>query len=57
MNSTPHTVWPTTRRAFLARAGLGFGGLALAAMMADEAQAEVPTIDPLHPLAPAVIAP
>ena len=49
----PHVVWPTTRRDFLARAGMGFGGLALAAMLADEkARAEVPEVDPLRPLAP-----
>jgi hypothetical protein len=47
----PHTVWPTTRRDFLARAGLGFGGLALAALLAEEARAEMPEIDPLRPLA------
>src|SRR5258708_7430422 len=47
-----HTVWPTTRRDFLKRAGLGFGGLALAALMAEEdARGEVPAIDPLRPLA------
>lgn len=54
---SPHMEWVTTRRDFLARAGLGFGGLAFAAMLADEgliagARAEVPTIDPLRPLAP-----
>ena len=48
----PHKVWATTRRDFLTRAGLGFGGLALSAMMADEAKADSPEIDPLHPLAP-----
>ena len=48
----PHVEWATSRRDFLARAGLGFGGLALAAMMADEAGADVPQIDPLRPLAP-----
>ena len=47
----PHREPSTTRRDFLARAGLGFGGLALAAMLADdEARAESPTIDPLRPL-------
>ncbi len=51
----PHREWTTSRRDFLARAGLGFGGLALAAMIADEeARADVPTIDPLHPVAPRV---
>jgi hypothetical protein len=49
----PHREWTTSRRDFLARAGLGFGGLALAAMMADEeARADTPTIDPLNPVAP-----
>ncbi len=49
----PHREPATSRRDFLARAGLGFGGLALAAMMADdEARAESPEIDPLRPLAP-----
>jgi hypothetical protein len=47
-----HVIWPTTRREFLARAGLGFGGLALAAMMAEESRAEVPAVDPTRPLAP-----
>jgi hypothetical protein len=47
----PHREAVTSRRDFLARAGLGFGGLALAAMMADdEARAESPTIDPTRPL-------
>ena len=53
MNSpnTPHVIWPTTRREFLAKAGSGFGGLALGSMMAwDSARAEVPVIDPLNPL-------
>jgi hypothetical protein len=53
--SIPHVVWPATRREFLSRAGLGFGGLALAAMLAEEshreARGEVPEIDPLRPLA------
>jgi len=48
----PHVEWASSRRDFLARAGLGFGGLALAAMMAEEAGAEVPRIDPLRPLEP-----
>ena len=48
----PHHEPTTSRRDFLARAGLGFGGLALAAMLAeDEARASSPTIDPLRPLA------
>jgi hypothetical protein len=49
--------WAFTRREFFLRAGLGFGGLALSAMMADEgliakARGEVPEIDPMRPLAP-----
>ncbi len=54
----PHVVWPTDRRDFLRRAGLGFGGLALSAMLADDglfsgrtARAEMPEVDPLRPLA------
>jgi Protein of unknown function (DUF1501) len=50
--NTRHIEWPRTRREFLARAGLGFGGLALSAMIAGEAKAGAPEIDPLHPLAP-----
>ncbi len=49
----PHHEPATSRRDFLARAGLGFGGLALAAMLAeDEARAEAPSINSLKPLAP-----
>src|SRR5438270_1422906 len=53
----PHTEWVPSRREFFMRAGLGFGGLALSAMLAEEgwlasARAEMPEIDPLHPLAP-----
>ena len=49
----PHHEPTTSRRDFLARAGLGFGGLALSAMLAeDEARGEAPEIDPLRPLAP-----
>jgi hypothetical protein len=48
----PHREWTTTRRDFLSRVGLGFGGLAFAAMVADEeARADVPPIDPLRPVA------
>ena len=55
--SLPHTEWVTTRRDFLSKAGLGFGGLALAALLdrdggASFARAEMPEIDPLRPLAP-----
>jgi Protein of unknown function (DUF1501) len=48
----PHKIWAKTRREFLGKAGLGFGALALSAMMADEARADAPEIDPLQPLAP-----
>ena len=48
----PHKVWATNRRDFLTKAGLGFGGLALSAMIADESRADAPAIDPLRPLAP-----
>ena len=57
--STPHVVWPTNRRDFLRTAGLGFGGLALASMLAEEgligsrdARGEVPEIDPSRPVSP-----
>ena len=57
MPGVPHTEWVSSRREFFLRAGLGFGGLALSAILADEgliatARAEVPEIDPMHPLAP-----
>lgn len=53
----PHTDWVSSRREFLARCGLGFGGLALAALLAEDgvissARGDVPAIDPLRPLAP-----
>jgi hypothetical protein len=48
----PHKIWAKTRREFLGKAGLGFGALALSAMMAEEARADAPEIDPLQPLAP-----
>ena len=48
----PHKVWATTRRDFLTRAGLGFGGLALSALIAGETRADSPEIDPLKPLSP-----
>ena len=41
------------RRDFLQRSGGGFGSVALAALLAEEARAESPqqtTIDPLNPL-------
>ncbi len=54
--SIPHVDWVSSRREFLERCGLGFGGLALAALLADDgvissARGEVPAIDPLRPLA------
>ena len=48
----PHKVWASNRRDFLTRAGMGFGSIALSAMLADDARADAPPIDPLHPLAP-----
>lgn len=52
-NRFPHTYWPTSRRDFLARAGAGFGALALEAMMqSEQSKADVPEIDPLKPMAP-----
>jgi len=38
-NSVPHILSPRTRREFLLNAGAGFGGLALSALLAEEAQA------------------
>jgi hypothetical protein len=53
----PHVEWVTNRRDFLTRAGMGFGALALSAILADEgleskARGEMPEIDSLQPLAP-----
>jgi hypothetical protein len=39
----------TTRREFLSRHAIGFGGLALSAMLADRAAANAPAADPLAP--------
>lgn len=50
--SIPHTEWVSDRREFLQKAGLGFGGLALASMLGGELRADMPAIDPLSPLAP-----
>jgi hypothetical protein len=48
----PHTEWVTNRRDFLTKAGMGFGALALAAMVAEEeGRADVPEIDSQKPLA------
>ena len=49
---TAHRIWVSSRRDFLMKAGLGFGGLALSALLADEAAADAVAIDPLTPLAP-----
>jgi hypothetical protein len=48
----PHYEQVTSRRDFLARAGFGFGGLALTAMLAEETRADAPKIDPAHPVSP-----
>ncbi|MCX6365357.1 MAG: DUF1501 domain-containing protein, partial [Armatimonadetes bacterium] len=40
MPTSPHFTRSTSRRDFLARAGVGFGALALSALLADEAQAQ-----------------
>jgi len=38
-NTAPHTIHPASRREFLLKAGAGFGGLALSALLAEDAQA------------------
>jgi hypothetical protein len=52
----PHMARPTSRREFLLRAGAGFGGLALAALMARDAAGSPATrcaaVNPLAPRAP-----
>jgi hypothetical protein len=49
----PDSLRPTTRRELLARAGFGFGSLALASMLADEgALAAEDTLNPLAPRKP-----
>lgn len=48
----PHRLWVKSRREFFLRSGLGFGGLALAALQAGEARGEEPEIDPAHPVLP-----
>ena len=40
-----------TRRDFFLRAGLGFGSLALASMLEEEARGDAPEIDPARPVA------
>src|SRR5260370_27310693 len=57
MTMISHIEWVTNRRDFLTKAGMGFGALALATMLAEDglipsAHGEVPEIDPLRPLAP-----
>ena len=48
----PHPIdWSTTRRDFFLRSGLGFGSLALGAMLGEFAHSENPQIDPIRPLA------
>jgi hypothetical protein len=52
-----HTEWVATRREFFLRSGLGFGTLVLSSLLGTDglfprAHADVPEIDPLHPLAP-----
>src|SRR5690242_669955 len=52
-----HIEWVTTRRDFLSKSGMGFGALALMALLNEDgllsrARSEVPEIDPLHPLFP-----
>ena len=54
--SLGHVEWVASRREFFRRSGLGFGGLAMAAMLSDDgllpgAHADVPEIDPMRPLA------
>jgi len=51
--SSGHTDQPTSRRDFLLRAGAGFGGLALTALLARETRAaETKDLSALNPLAP-----
>jgi len=52
MNDKPHFGPAYSRRDFLLRAGTGFGGLALTAMMADEALATNFGTAPTGPMAP-----
>jgi hypothetical protein len=52
MNDKPHFGLAYSRRDFLLRAGTGFGGLALTAMMADEALATNFGTAPTGPMAP-----
>ena len=52
MLTSDHVKPSSTRRDFFLRAGLGFGSLALSALMAEKAAADAPEIDPTRPLAP-----
>ncbi len=52
MNYRSHSIPLPTRREVLRRAGAGFGSLALAALLAEEAAADGPRADPLAPRAP-----
>src|SRR5690349_9585992 len=48
----PHTEQPATRREFLARAGGGFGAMAMSYLMSSVGRGEVTTKAVLDPLAP-----
>lgn len=52
MNHKPHYNQPTTRRDMLRDCGVGFGMLAFAAMMGEQAEAEKKSSNPLVPRAP-----
>jgi hypothetical protein len=53
MNPLDHTARPlSSRREWLTRTGFGFGGLALAALLAEEGSAADPAADPLAPRKP-----
>jgi hypothetical protein len=52
MSPSSHVAVPTSRREFLLRAGAGFGGLALAALLSEDAAAADARRAPKNPLAP-----
>ncbi len=52
LNMTHPVEWLRTRRDFFLQAGLGFGSLALGAMLGESLRAENPEYDPVKPLAP-----
>jgi hypothetical protein len=52
MNHKPHFRAALSRREFVLRAGVGFGSLALTALLADEAQATERRTDPMAPKPP-----